>query len=122
MAEDIFYVALGVSATGLLILAYFSCILEPPLCSIGDIDSNSIGRALHVRGMVSSMHRFEGGSAILTLRDGSGEIDVYIDYNAAKANPGILDAKVIDLVGEVDEYQGRLELKPLNHKSVSVLS
>jgi len=122
MAEDIFYVALGVSVAGLLILAYVSCILEPPLCRIGDIDSNSIGKALHVRGMVSSIHRFEGGSAILALKDGSGEIDVYIDYSTVKANPRILEAKVIDLVGEVDEYQGRLELKPLNHKAVSILS
>ncbi|MBN2251951.1 MAG: hypothetical protein JW724_07755 [Candidatus Altiarchaeota archaeon] len=121
MSDKIVYVALGISLIGLLLLTYASEVMRPPLSSIGDIDTNSIGKLLHVQGNVSRVHEFSGGSAVLTVSDGSREIDVYLDYYIAKSMPEALKAKEIEVVGEVDEYEGRLEIKPKKSSWVSII-
>jgi hypothetical protein len=102
--------ALAVSIVGLLMLAYAAESLAPPLCLIGDITGNDLGRSVHVAGNVSGVHRFKGGSAQLSLRDSSGEMDIYLPYDVAAARGDVLNASALDAVGEVEVYRGRLEL------------
>jgi RecJ-like exonuclease len=122
MSDRILYLALGVSVLGLLILTYVSEVIEPPVSRIGDINSNSIGKDLRVQGSVSGLHRFKGGSVLLTVADGTGNISVYLDYSMAMSMPNISKARVLDVVGEIDEYEGALELKPKRSNGVRVLS
>jgi DNA/RNA endonuclease YhcR with UshA esterase domain len=122
MAEKTLYLALCISITGLLILTYASSILEPPLSRIGSINSNSIGKNLHVAGDVSGVHKFKGGSILLTLGDATGKIDVYVGYSAATSMPSLAKAKRLEVIGEVDEYEGRLEIKPEKPGSLKIIS
>lgn len=122
MSDKVLYLAFCISIIGLLILTYVSEVLNPPVSGIGDINTNSIGRNLHVTGNVSRIHEFKGGSIILTVKDSTGEIDVYLDYYTAKSMPGILEAKEVDVIGEVDEYKGRLEIKPKESNWIRVIS
>jgi len=122
MSDRIVYIALGFSVLGLLILTYVSEVVDAPLSRIGDINSNSIGRDLRVRGRVSGVHTFKGGSVMLTVADATGNISVYLDYSQAKSVPNITKAKQLEVFGEIDEYNGALELKPKRYNGVKVLS
>jgi RecJ-like exonuclease len=122
MSDKIIYLALGLSVFGLLLLTYASLVMEPPLSQIGSINTNSIGKSLHVRGSVLDVHKFKGGSLAVTVGDGTGNISVYVDYATAKAMPKIAEAKKLDVVGEIDQYQGALEMKPSASDAVFIIS
>ncbi len=121
MSGKIIYVSLGLSVFGLLLLTYASLVLEPPLSSIGSIKTTSIGKSLHVRGEVLEAHAFKGGSMALTVGDGTGNISVYVDYSTSMAMPDLAVAKKVDVVGEVDQYQGSLEMKPQGPGAITVI-
>ena len=121
MSERIVYVALCVSVLGLLILTYASMLMEPPLCRIGDLNPTSVGRQVHVQGVVMNVHRFDGGSLSIAIGDGSGVIDVFVGYrdaNSTAANAAKGD--VLEVIGELDEYEGKLEVKPKGADSIRV--
>lgn len=120
MSDKIVYAALCISVLGLLILTYASMLLEPPLSRIGTLDSNSIGKQVHVQGVVTNVHRFRGGSISISIGDGSGEIDVFVGYLSANATAHASKGDVLEVVGELDEYQGKLEVKPKNAESIRV--
>lgn len=122
MGDWMLYAALAVSVLGLFILAYVSSVLVPPVSRVGDIGSDCVGKQVHLRGNVSGYRLFSGGSSVFTLSDGSGNISVYLQYSISKALPEIADAHSVDVVGEVDEYRGSLEVVPKNRESVRVLS
>ncbi len=122
MTDRLIYVALAVSVVGLLMLTYVSMVFDPPVASIGSIGTSSVGKSLHVAGNVSSFYEFKGGSQTLVLDDGTGKIDVYVDYSIAKAIPSLSKANKLDVVGVVDEYNGVLEIKPGNPDQVRILS
>jgi RecJ-like exonuclease len=122
MSDKIIYVALGLSVFGLLLLSYASLVIEPPLSHIGSINTNSIGKSLHVQGRVLDVYKFKGGSLTVTVGDDTGNISVYVDYATAKALPKVAAAKKLDVVGEIDQYRGALEMKPGGPDAVRILS
>ena len=122
MSDKVLYIALVVSVLGLLILAYASEILEPPISKISGIGSNSVSKQVHVRGSVSKVTKFKGGSSSLIMSDDTGSISVYLEYSVSQARPDALNASVIDVIGELDEYAGSLEIKPSNPNSIKVVS
>ena len=115
------YIALAVSVLGLLILAFASEVLEPPYSRISDLGSGSVGKQVHVRGNVLDVVNFKGGSALLIVGDPSGNISVYLEYSIAQARQDVLKAEVVDVIGEVDEYQSTLEIKPGNPNSIKIV-
>jgi DNA/RNA endonuclease YhcR with UshA esterase domain len=122
MSDKVLYIALVVSVLGLLILAFASEVLEPPITRISGIGSGSVGKQVHVAGSVSKVTKFKGGSSLLVISDKSGSITVYLDYSITKARPDVLNASVIDVIGEIDEYEGSLEIKPSNPNSIKIVS
>jgi DNA/RNA endonuclease YhcR with UshA esterase domain len=122
MTGKIIYIALGVSVLGLLIFTYASMLMEPPLSKIGALDSNSIGKQVHVQGLVSDVHTFKGGSITASINDGSGDIDVFVSYYLANSTAPIAKGNILEVIGELDEYQGKLEIKPKNADSMKVFS
>lgn len=122
MTGRIIYVALGVSVLGLLIFTYASMVMEPPVSGIGSLGSGSIGRLVHVRGIVSDVYKFKGGSVSFSVDDGSGVVDVFVSYYMANATSRVVKGCGVDVVGELDEYKGKLEIKPKNADSVKVVS
>lgn len=107
---------------GLLIFTYASMLMEPPLSKIGALDSNSIGKQIHVQGKVSDIHKFKGGSITISLNDGSGDIDVFVSYYMANSTAPIAKGNIVEVIGELDEYQGKLEIKPKNADSMKIFS
>lgn len=104
------YLALGISITGLLILAFASESLNPPISKIEQIDTNSLGKNVHIQGNISRIHRFGGGSILLVIDDGTGEIDVYMPYRIAQDIADFTNSSGIDVIGEVTIYKGKTEL------------
>jgi len=104
------YLALGISITGLLVLAFASESLSPPISKIEQIDTNSLGKNVHIHGNISRIHRFGGGSMLLVIDDGTGEIDVYIPYRIAQHITDLTNSSRIDVIGEVTVYKGKTEL------------
>lgn len=121
MSEKILYLALSISILGLILLIYASEALEPPLSSIEEITTNGLGKNVHVIGNVERVHEFEGGSALLTLGDNNTDIDVYLPYNTAKQIDLKLLDKRVDVIGEVQVYNGRLEIIVDNKDSIRIL-
>jgi DNA/RNA endonuclease YhcR with UshA esterase domain len=111
MADGMLQLALGVSIVGLLIIAFVSPSLSPPLSSIGEIDASSIERAVRVEGNVSGQRAFKGGSLMLTLTDGGSSLDVYLPpAAAAPLNGSRLMGRMVEASGTVQVFKGRLEL------------
>jgi DNA/RNA endonuclease YhcR with UshA esterase domain len=110
MDLEMLHLSLVISISGLLILAFAGGYLEPPLSSIGQVNTNFLGRNVHLRGNLSDFHEFEGGSILLVLRDSTGEIDVYLPYNVAKMKSDLLNSTELEVVGSVEVYRGRLEV------------
>lgn len=107
----VIYLAFTVSIVGLLILTFASQMLEPPLSQIDGINQNSLGKNVHVRGSISDIHEFKGGSIVLVLDDESGEIAVYLPYGVAKSASGSLfESTRLDVTGTVEIYKGKLEI------------
>ncbi len=111
MESKFLYLSLLLSITGLLILAYTTETIEPPTSKIADVQSYALGKNVHLHGNITDIHRFEGGSMVLTLGDGTGEIKVYLPYTTASCFRERLGVnKCLDLVGVVELYGGSLEV------------
>lgn len=110
MDFDLIHIALVISIIGLLILAYANEYLEPPLSRIKQVNTNSLGKNVRIQGNISGIHEFSGGSLLLSLKDSSGEVDVYFPYNVAPAVQDILNSTELEVIGSVEVYKGRLEL------------
>jgi RecJ-like exonuclease len=110
MDFGILQISLIISIAGLLILTFANESLEPPLSVIDQINANHLGKNVHLRGNVSGIHEFKGGSVLLTLEDYSGKIDVYLSYGVVREKPDLLKARELDIIGSVEVYGGRLEI------------
>ncbi|MBN2014121.1 MAG: exodeoxyribonuclease VII large subunit [Candidatus Altiarchaeota archaeon] len=121
MDFQLIHLALAISIIGLLILAFAEEHLEPPLSWIKQINTNSLGRNVHVKGNISGFHEFKGGSFTLSLKDSSGEIDIYVPYNVALSLNNVSDAGEIEVIGSVEVYKGRLEIVVENIDGLRVI-
>lgn len=112
-ADRILYLALVISIIGLLILAYVSDVLEPPLVSIKDIGMESLGKNVHVRGNITKLREFKGGSMSLLLKDDTAQISVYLPYSVAVEKNSTAPLKkgdVVDVIGVVEVYRNEIEV------------
>ncbi|MEA1925611.1 MAG: OB-fold nucleic acid binding domain-containing protein [Candidatus Altiarchaeota archaeon] len=121
MESKFLYLSLLLSITGLLILAYTTETIEPPISKIEDVHSFALGKNVHLQGNITSIHRFEGGSMLIKLGDGVGEITVYLPYTTASRFREKLRVNTsLDLVGVVELYNGNLEVVVENHDALEV--
>ncbi|OYT53537.1 MAG: hypothetical protein B6U72_05390 [Candidatus Altiarchaeales archaeon ex4484_2] len=121
MESKFLYLSLLLSITGLLILAYVTETIEPPISKTADIQSFALGKNVHLQGNITSIHRFDGGSMILTLGDAAGEIKVYLPYTIASNFREQLRVNTsLDLIGVVELYKGTLEVVVENHNALGV--
>ena len=97
-------------------------VLEPPVSKVSALDSNSIGKQVHVRGRVSDVYKYKGGSISFSVNDSTGVIDVFVSYYLANSTSQIAKGASADVIGELDEYKGKLEIKPSSGDSVRIVS
>lgn len=122
MAEKIVYIALAVSVIGLFILTYSSFVMDPPYSSTGSVGAGSVGKNLRLRGAVTDFHKFKGGSASLSIDDGTGKATVFLDYSISTTITNLSQVKELEVIGPVDLYQGVLEVKPDKADKVRIIS
>ncbi len=122
MESKILHLSLLLSITGLLILVYITETIEPPLSKTVDVQSTALGKNVHLQGNITSIHRFDGGSTLLTLVDEAGEIKVYLPHTtASRFSEQLKEGTTIDLVGVVELYRGNPEVVIENHNALEVL-
>jgi DNA/RNA endonuclease YhcR with UshA esterase domain len=105
------YLALAVSVFGLLLIAYVSPSVKPPVASVSDVSPSSVEKAVRVWGKVTSAKVFKGGSVLITLSDGAGSLDVYVPYSVSGSLRNMsLTGRFVEAQGTVQLYNGKLEL------------
>jgi len=117
MTDRIIYLALVVSIIGLLILSFVSEFLEPPITKIESININSLGKNVHILGVVTRVYEFKGGSKVITLDDNTSSIDVYLGYEISKSI-NISNSEKLDIIGTVEIYSNKLEIRVDNIKNI----
>ncbi len=111
MADRMLYLACVVSIAGILLIAFVSPSIRPPLSQLRDVTGSSLEKAVRVEGTVSRLHTFTGGSVMMTLSDDDASMDVYLPYDvAASLGEDELVNRTVEVLGVVQLYNGRLEL------------
>jgi len=121
MGDRVVHVALAAAIVGLVVLTFASEALEPPYSPVAQVDAGFIGKNVHLSGTVESVHRFKGGSLVLTLSEENHSVDVFITQTVA-AQLGFTPAErqTIDVIGVVEVYNGRLEVAVEKPETVQV--
>ena len=99
----------------LRVLGYF----EPQLLKISDINTTLLEKKVRVRGNVSDVKKFRGGSVLLVAGDDTGSIDVYMDSNIAERF-NINEGDEIGVTGRVELYGGELEVKVESYEDIQM--
>ena len=101
----------------LRVLGYF----EPPLLKISDINTTVLEKKVRVRGNVSDVKKFRGGSVIWVAEDDTGSIDVYLNSNIA-GRFNITEGAEIGVTGRVELYEGELEVKVESYEDIRIFN
>jgi DNA/RNA endonuclease YhcR with UshA esterase domain len=113
------HLALALSIFGLVLIAYVSPSIRPPLSRIPDIGASSLEKAVLFRGEISQTHVFKGGSMILTVSEGGASVDVFVPSTIAKGyKASSLTGKRVMVSGTVQLYRGKVEVAVENPSGV----
>lgn len=109
------------SILGLFLLAWLSIYLEPQKIDIARININLLGKNVKICGKVDEIYFFEGGKgAKIVLADGSGRIDIYLNGNLLR-NLKLENHSSLEVIGEVELYEGSIEVVPKSLDSIRVV-
>ncbi|MFH0863169.1 MAG: hypothetical protein V1875_09110 [Candidatus Altiarchaeota archaeon] len=119
VADSMLHLALCVSIFGLVIIAYISPSIRPPVSHISDLEASSVEKAVLFEGGVTKTHAFKGGSVLLTVSEGGSSVDVFVPATHAK---GFISSswtgRHVKVTGTVQLYRGKLEVVVDNPKGV----
>ncbi|MBM3308646.1 MAG: hypothetical protein FJY77_00165 [Candidatus Altiarchaeales archaeon] len=111
MGDWVLHIALLTSVVGLVLLTVSSEYLEPPYSEVGSINTGFVGKNVHLKGEVTSIHKFKGGSLLVKVSGQNSSIDVFVPYAvASQVNLDDAPGRAVDLIGAVEVYNGRLEV------------
>jgi len=122
MSDRLLYVALLLSVFGLALLVFVSARIEPPYIEVSDVDTSLLEKNVHLRGNISEVHEFKGGSVLLTLSEDNATVDLYLSRSVASG----FDAKKlrgakVDVIGMVQLYESKLEVVVSKAENMRVL-
>lgn len=102
------------SFVGVLGLYFYSCSVQPIQIQIGDVGLGDVGSVVKTRGHIMELYQTSAGDVLLEMADldDGASITVYIPENVFSnlGNSGLIPGAEIEVVGEVQEYQGEMEL------------
>ena len=106
-----FNICLITSVAGMILLSISSESIDPPMIGPSNISPLLIDQAVSVRGEITDIHIFNGGSALVKITDNKSFVDVYIPSDLfEKINDEIAKGIDIQVIGVVSLYKGRLEV------------
>jgi DNA/RNA endonuclease YhcR with UshA esterase domain len=108
-------IATVLSFVGVLGLYFYSCSVQPILVQIGDVDIGDVGSVVKTRGHIMELYQTSAGDVMIKVADlgGGASITVYIPENVFSdfaEKDALISGAEIEAVGEVQEYQGEMEL------------
>lgn len=102
------------SFVGVLGLYFYSCSVQPIQIQIGDVGFGDIGSVVKTRGHIMELYQTSAGDVILEMADldDGASITVYIPESVFSnlGNSELIPGAEIEVTGEVQEYQGEMEL------------
>lgn len=85
---------------------------------ISSIDTQAVGRHVHVRGTVTALRRLQNGSVQLELTDQTGSVAVFLDRTIDPDHLALSPDLICEIAGPVQIYQDNLEIKPTQKKDI----
>lgn len=127
--EKIFKIALLTSLVGMVGMIFTAGYIAPQKVRIEDLNLGMIDKEVSVEGVVQVVKRSKNGETyFLDLTDGSGRLTIVIFQSTSldmeKNNINImgLNQRRVNVVGNVAEYRGALELILKDSKSLKILA
>ncbi|MBD3260171.1 MAG: hypothetical protein GF334_00570 [Candidatus Altiarchaeales archaeon] len=116
-----FAAAAATTVVGIIILVLVSAYFRPPLTSIEGVKQDMLEQNVRVIGRICDLHRFSGGSMVVTLCTSNSELKVYLPYHLSQKIGGTLkENQLVEVIGTVEVYQGELEVVPTSAQDVSI--
>ena len=109
------YFSLIFSISGILILYLISKLSQPVLINISEMHDYE-GKSVTIKGLVKEHHLTKYGSQIITIIDNSATTEIFVE--------GKMDIEygdTIQVTGEVQKYQDKLELIVNNNQQIKIL-
>lgn len=125
--KKIFKLALVTSVVGLVLMTIFAGQITPREVKIKDINNGMIDQEVSVEGVVVDVTVLKK-TYIMRIVDDTGKLDVVIfdktreDFEKYNLKIKFLINRRINVLGTVEEYNGRFELIIKDSKSIKVLS
>lgn len=127
--EKIFKIALLTSLVGMVGMIFTAGYIAPQKVRIEDLNLGMIDKEVSVEGVVQVVKRSKNGETyFLDLNDGSGRLTIVIfqstslDMEKNNINITGLNQRRVNVVGNVAEYRGTLELILKDSKSLKILA
>ncbi len=127
--EKIFKIALLTSLVGMVGMIFTAGYIAPQKVRIEDLNLGMIDKEVSVEGVVQVVKRSKNGETyFLDLTDGSGRLTIVIfqstslDMEKNNINITGLSQRRVNVVGNVAEYRGTLELILKDSKSLKILA
>jgi len=117
--ELLFYLSAIMSIIGLLILAYVSPLINPPLKPIEEISHADIEKKVYVEGTVKEIKKQSDGST--TLRFYNTSTEVYIPRSIQIEQTNLKKEKKVRVLGTVTIYKGGLEITISDAKNIEIV-
>lgn len=111
------------SLAGMALLYVGAIQMRPGLTPISKIDMDFVGLKTKVSGRVIDLSRHSKGHVFLKVKDGSGGV-ISVPIFASMSSKLDEEVKLLDnirITGEVENYQGELELLPEGAESIKVI-
>ncbi|MFQ5883558.1 MAG: hypothetical protein ACE5IO_00490 [Thermoplasmata archaeon] len=124
--KTVLVVATIFSFVGVLGLYFYSCSIEAVTIQVGDIGMGDVGSIVRTSGYVLDHRLTSNGDLLLTLADyqDAKTIAIYIPkdvYDSIDDKKAIQPDAQIEVVGEVQEYQGELEISVSSADDIKIL-
>jgi DNA/RNA endonuclease YhcR with UshA esterase domain len=127
--EKIFKIALLTTIVGLVGMIFTAGYIAPQKVRIEDLRLGMIDKEVSVEGFVQGVKKSKNGETyFLDLTDGSGRLTIVIfqstssDMEKNNINITGLNQRRVNVVGNVAEYHGTLELILKDSKSLKILA
>lgn len=111
------------SIFGIVLLYFVANNLEPEVVQISDIEYKDVGKTVKITGEITSRQDSKG-HIFLKVSDGTSEMFVPLFENLVKKlsveeKEGLVKDREIEVVGEVQEYNGKLEIIPRRAEDIT---